>query len=157
MTAELVATPPSVSWAQRSARVFLTFNVECEKPDIKIEQKAVSFKGICTPDQKLHEVVIPLYSDIDPDKSSYTNKGRLIEVVLAKAKIDDPFWPALTSDKKKHHWLKVDFNRWQDEDESGDDFDDMNDMFSSKLGNFGDENEKEDTSSSEEEDLPDIE
>lgn len=157
MNSEIFVTPPSVSWAQRSARVFLTFNVECEKPYIKIEKKLVSFKGICTPDQKSHEVVIPLYSDIDPDKSSYTNKGRLIEVVLAKDKTDEPFWPALTSDKKKHHWLKVDFNRWQDEDESGDDLDDMNDMFSSKLGNFGGENDKEATSSSDEEDLPDLE
>lgn len=157
MTSQINSTPPSVSWAQRSARVFLTFNVECEKPDIKIEKNALTFKGICAPDQKLHEVVIPLYADIDPDKSSYTNKGRLIEVVLAKDKTDAPFWPNLTSDKKKHHWLKVDFNRWQDEDESGDDLDDMNDMFSSKLGNFGDENEKDDSSSAEEEDLPDIE
>ncbi|XP_026726083.1 uncharacterized protein CG16817-like [Trichoplusia ni] len=156
MTSQIIATPPSVSWAQRSARVFLTFNVECEKPDIKIEKKAVIFKGICTPDQKLHEVVISLYADIDPDKSAYTNKGRLIEVVLTKEKTDLPFWPALTSDKKKHHWLKVDFNRWQDEDESGDEMADMNDMFASKLGDFGDENEKDD-SSAEEEDLPDIE
>ncbi|CAH1643463.1 unnamed protein product [Spodoptera littoralis] len=157
MTPEINATPPSVSWAQRSAHVFLTFNVECEKPDIVIAKKNVSFEGTCTPDQKLHKVFIPLYSEIDPDKSSYTNKGRLIEVVLAKAKTDEAFWPALTSDKKKHHWLKVDFNRWQDEDESGDEFDDMNDMFSSKLPNFGDENDKGASSSSDEDDLPDIE
>ncbi|XP_049887654.1 uncharacterized protein CG16817-like [Pectinophora gossypiella] len=157
MTSDAVATPPSVSWAQRSARVFLTFNVECEKPDIKMEKQMISFKGICEPEHKLHEVVIPLYAEINPDKSTYVNKGRLIEVVLVKENPEAPFWPTLTSDKKKHHWLKVDFERWQDEDESGDEFDDMNDMFSSKIGDFGDENEKDDTSSAEEEDLPDVE
>ncbi|KAI5634797.1 hypothetical protein NE865_12515 [Phthorimaea operculella] len=156
MTSE-VATPPSVSWAQRSGRVFLTFNVECEKPDIKIEKKEVTFKGICEPEHKLHEVIIPLYGEVNPEKCSQVNKGRLIEVVLAKEDTDAPFWPSLTSDKKKHHWLKVDFERWQDENESGDEMDDMNDMFSSKMGDFGDGDDKEDSSSAEEEDLPDLE
>lgn len=153
-----ISIPPSVSWAQRSTRVFLTFNVECQKPDIKFEKKSISFKGICAPDQKLHEVVIPLYAEIDPEKSAFNNKGRLIEVVLAKDKTDEPFWPSLTSDKKKHHWLKVDFDRWQDEDEVDidEEYDDMNDMFSNKIGDFGNENEKDEASSSDEEDLPDI-
>lgn len=156
MTSE-IATPPSVSWAQSNARVYLTFNVECDKPDIKIEKNAVTFKGICAPEQKLNEVDIPLFAEIDPEKSTQVNKGRLIEVVLVKHKTDEPFWPSLTSDKKKHHWLKVDFNRWQDEEESEDDMD-PNDMFSNKIGDFGDEDiEKNDSSSCEEEDLPDIE
>lgn len=157
MTENLIATPPSVSWAQRSARVFLTFNVECEKPDIKIEKQKIWFKGICAPDNKLHEVLIPLYAEVDPEKSSFTNKGRLIEIILTKEKADAAFWPSLTNDKKKHHWLKVDFNRWQDEDESGDDFDDMNDMFLGKGNDYVDDNEKDDSSSDDEEDLPDIE
>ncbi|GBP56372.1 Uncharacterized protein CG16817 [Eumeta japonica] len=150
-----IATPPSVSWAQRSARVILTFNVECEKSDINIDKKSVSFKGVGTADNKCYEVIIPLYAEINPEKSTQVNKGRYIEVILVKEKTDEPFWPSLTSDKKKHHWLKVDFNRWQDEDESGDDMDDMNDMFSNKLGDFDDE--KDDSSSAEEEDLPDLE
>lgn len=156
MAAEAVSIPPSVSWAQRNARVFLTFNVECEKPDIKFEKKKVTFKGICAPDNKLNEVEIPLYSEIDPEKSSYINKGRLIEVVLTKEKQEEPFWPSLTSDRKKHHWLRVDFNRWQDEDESADEFDNTDDMFSNKMGDFGDEYENDDSSSIEDEDLPDI-
>lgn len=157
MAADAIATPPSVSWAQANERIFLTFNVECEKPEVKIEKKLVSFKGVCAPDNKLHEVEIPLYGEINPEKSTQVNKGRYIELVLAKEKNTDGFWPSLTSDNKKHHWLKVDFNRWQDEDESGEEVDDMNDMFSSKIGGFGDENEKDDSSSAEEEDLPDVE
>lgn len=26
----------------------------------------------------------------------------------------------MTKDQKKHHWLKCDFNKWHDEDDSGD-------------------------------------
>ncbi|XP_072936034.1 cytosolic Prostaglandin E synthase-like [Epargyreus clarus] len=157
MDSEAIVTPPSVSWAQRNSSVFLTFNVECEKPEIKIEKKLVSFKGICAPGQKLHQVEIPLYAEVDPEKSTQVNKGRLIEVVLQKEKTDEAFWPSLTSDKKKHHWLKVDFNRWQDEEESADEYGEMNDMFSSKLGDFGEGYENDDASSIDEEDLPDAE
>ncbi|CAG9783028.1 unnamed protein product [Diatraea saccharalis] len=154
MNSEQTATPPSVSWAQRNSCVLLTFNVECEKPEIKFDSRKVYFKGICSPDQKLHEIEIPLYAEIDPEKSKYLNKGRFIDVALVKLKTDDPFWPTLTGDKKKHHWLKVDFERWQDEDESGDDYD-MNDMFSDKIRDFDDENEKDESSSEGEDFLPD--
>ncbi|XP_023934405.1 uncharacterized protein CG16817-like [Bicyclus anynana] len=154
MNSEITASPPLVTWAQRNSNVILTFNIECEKPDIKIEKKLVSFRGICTPEQKVYEVEIPLYGEIDPEKSSHLNKGRVIEVVLAKERQDESFWPSLTSDRKKHHWLRVDFNRWQDEEESSDD--QMNsdgDVFSKP---FADDYEYNDSSSNEEEDLPDI-
>lgn len=70
-------------------------------------------------DKKCYEVTIPLYKEIDPDNSKSFNRGRNIEIILAKANTKEPFWPFLTSDKKKHHWLKCDFNKWQDEDDSG--------------------------------------
>lgn len=157
MNSDTVPIPPSVSWAQKNSNVFLTFNVECEKPDIKIEKNLVSFRGICAPGEKLYEVEIPLYAEIDPEKSSQLNKGRIIEVVLAKERQDESFWPSLTSDRKKHHWLRVDFNRWQDEDDSSDEQmnSDYENMFSTKA--FPEEFECNDNeSSNEEEDLPDI-
>lgn len=128
MGADTITTPPPVTWAQRKTCVFVVFNVECEKPDIKIENRLVSFKGVCGSEQKLNEVELQLFDEIDPEKSIQVNKGRLIELVLAKVKTDGAFWPSLTSDKKKHHWLRVDFHRWQDEDESEDDieWDDIN-------------------------------
>ena len=32
--------------------------------------------------------------------------------------MEGPYWPSLMKDKKKVHWLKIDFNRWRDEDDS---------------------------------------
>ena len=35
-----------------------------------------------------------------------------------RKKEEGPYWPFLFKDKKKAHWLKIDFNRWRDEDDS---------------------------------------
>lgn len=86
----------------------------------RIEKESVYFKGVGGSDHKLHEVTIPLYKEIDPAKSKSFNRDRCIELILSKASTEGPYWPSLTSDKKKHHWLKCDFNKWQDEDDSGD-------------------------------------
>lgn len=48
-------------------------------------------------------------------------RDRNIELVLKK-KEDGPYWSSLLKDKKKVHWLKVDFNKWKDEDDSDDEF-----------------------------------
>lgn len=86
----------------------------------RFEKDSVLFKGTGGVDQKPHEVKIPLFKEIDPEKSKSYNRGRCIELSLIKANPEGPYWPSLTSDGKKHHWLKCDFNKWQDEDESGD-------------------------------------
>ncbi|XP_044750627.1 co-chaperone protein daf-41 [Coccinella septempunctata] len=113
--------PPPVMWAQRTAVVFLTINLEDVKdPEIKFEKDSVYFKGTGGVEKKTYEVTIPLYKEIDPEKSKSFQRGRCIEILLVKANGDEPYWPSLTKDKKKFHWLKCDFNKWHDEDDSGD-------------------------------------
>lgn len=58
------AIPPPVLWAQRKEDVFLTFSVETKEPTIKIEKDSVYFKGLSAPDNKPHEVTIPLYDTV---------------------------------------------------------------------------------------------
>lgn len=86
----------------------------------RFNKDSVYFRGTGGLEKKDYEVTIPLYKEIDPQKSKSFNRERCIEILLAKAKQDEPYWPSLTSDKKKHHWLKCDFNKWNDEDDSGD-------------------------------------
>lgn len=43
------------------------------------------------------------------------NCGRCYEFIISKAESAAEYWPSLTTDKKKPHWLKVDFNKWKDE------------------------------------------
>lgn len=161
-------------WAQRSAVVFLTINLEDVKdPEIKFSKDSVYFKGTGGVEKKEYEVTIPLYKEIDPEKSKSFNRGRCIEVLLAKANPEESYWPALTSDKQKHHWLKCDFNKWQDEDESGDegvggmggggDFEEMMRQMGGLGGagggkpSFDDLDEGEGDADSDDEPIPDLE
>ncbi|KOB71328.1 P23-like protein [Operophtera brumata] len=111
------AVPPAVLWAQRKEDVFLTFSIESKDPNIKIEKESVYFKGVNAQDNKVHEVTIPLYDAVVPETSAFVNKGRCIEMILRKEKKDASYWPSLTKDKKKPHYLKIDFNKWTDEDD----------------------------------------
>ena len=50
-------------------------------------------------------------------ESKHFVRERSIDFFLIK-KDFGPYWPSLFKDKKKVHWLKIDFNRWRDEDDS---------------------------------------
>lgn len=85
----------------------------------------------------LFEVTINFYKKIIPDKVFSKNITRCIEFTIQKAEDAESFWPSLTTDKPKPAWLKVDFNKWKDEDEDdgfgedyggGDDFGNMDEM-----------------------------
>lgn len=158
--------PPPVLWAQSKECVYLTFDVECKEPDIKINNDSVYFKGINALDKKLNEVKIELYDTVSPDTSTHVNKGRNIEMVLTKEKKNASFWPSLTKDKKKPHYLKIDFNKWRDEDDLNEEVLDSspgNMDFESLLMQMGKDQKKEKTSfedlesDSDDENLPDLE
>ncbi|XP_014227501.1 prostaglandin E synthase 3 [Trichogramma pretiosum] len=125
MTQEGQIPPPPVIWAQRSNILYVTVCLEdCKNPTIRIEPDKIYFKSVGGVDGKEHEVTINLYKEIDPEKSVKTPKGRIYEMILSK-KEPGPFWPRLTKENKKFHWLKSDFNKWQDEDESDDEVGNM--------------------------------
>ncbi|XP_026272634.1 co-chaperone protein daf-41 [Frankliniella occidentalis] len=120
MSGEEVAVPPPVQWAQRANVVFATICVEdCKSPDLQIEADKIYFKGTGGAEKKKYEVTIPLFKEVDPEKCLKSVRDRNIELILKK-KDDGPYWPSLLKDKKKVHWLKVDFNKWKDEDDSED-------------------------------------
>jgi len=112
--------PPMVMWAQRPNLIFLTVCLEdCSKPEIKVESDKLFFKGVGGPEKKQHELTINFFKDIDTEKSKYAVRDRVIEFALEK-KDSGPYWKRLVKEEKKQHWLKVDFNKWKDEDESDD-------------------------------------
>ncbi|VVC87445.1 uncharacterized protein CG16817 [Leptidea sinapis] len=156
--------PPPVLWAQRKENIFLTFSVESKDPDIKIEKDSVHFKGISAQDNKKYEVIIPLFDAVVPETSGFVNKGRCIEMLLRKEKEDAPYWPSLTKDKKKPHYLKIDFNKWKDEDdenEEGGGGEEPLDLFQMLSGGSKDNPAKPSfddlESDSDDENLPDLE
>lgn len=66
---------------------------------------------------------LDLFGKVIPEESKYMVRGRGAEVVMVKADQEGPYWKRLFKDDKRYHWLKVDFNKWKDEDESDEEID----------------------------------
>ena len=117
-------TPPLVLWAQRADKIFLTIELEdCTNPEVKLEKERLYFKGKSTSiqqdaDHREHEVTIDFYKPINVDESKHSVRARGTEFIIFKEEQD--WWPRLLKDPTKRHWLKVDFPKWKDEDDSDD-------------------------------------
>uniref|UniRef100_A0A182JKP0 Uncharacterized protein n=1 Tax=Anopheles atroparvus TaxID=41427 RepID=A0A182JKP0_ANOAO len=156
MSTEAAVPPPAV-WAQKSNAIYLTLNVECTEPVYEFTENTMVFSGVGKPEGKKYELNIEFYSKVNKEKVFVKNIKRCIEFVIAKADPQEPYWPRLLKEKTKPHWLKVDFNRWEDEgsnDEDGADKMDLMEMLnpgqnSDKLSfdDLGDEQEDSDDES----------
>ena len=94
--------PPLVTWAQRPNLVFLTICLEdCKDPTIDVKPDSLKFCGKGGPDKKEHEVTINLFKEIDPDKSKYVVRDRVIEFALEKKDPSGCYWDRLLKDKTK--------------------------------------------------------
>jgi len=107
---------PSAVWAQRKEVVFLSFLLHDVKGlDLKIEADKLHFSG--KSDDKQYSADLELFAEVDPEKSKYVVKDRLIDVTLQKKNTEAAFWPRLLKASGKAGWLKTDFGRWKDEDD----------------------------------------
>ena len=123
---------PILKWAQRKDKLFITINVvHSKKPIIEIEGKKMKYQG--TDGNLNYAFDIELYDEIDKENSKYTLDARNIFLKLKKKK-EGPYWPRLTSDKVKYHWIEIDWTYFTEEDEEeeakepnfeGQDFGDM--------------------------------
>ncbi|SPP88477.1 uncharacterized protein CG16817 isoform X1 [Drosophila guanche] len=138
MSAAAGSIPPPVSWAQRSDLVYVIIDVECKDIEQKVTENSFSFKGVNALDaSKKYEVTLNFFGTVDPEKVTSKNIGRCLEFTIPK-KASGPFWPSLTTDKTKLHFLKANFAKWRDEsddEEAGDAKD--NGMFGNFLSNSG--------------------
>lgn len=153
---------PAVIWAQRNDKVYVTINVEdCQNAVVNFDDSKLMFSGKGGPDKLEYEVTIDFYADIDPSQSQYAVLPRHIPMIIRK-KESGAYWPRLLKQTQKAHWLKTDFEKWRDEDDSDIDeskdeaFEDM----MSKMGNFNASASNDDIPNdedSDDEDLPDLE
>ncbi len=74
-------------------------------------------RGIGGTNKQLYEADLSLFSDIKPEESKWINRDRGAELVLIKAQ-EGPYWKRLLKEETKYHWLRIDFNKWKDEDDS---------------------------------------
>jgi len=154
---------PPVEWAQRKDLVYLTIGVEDSK-DLQIElaDDKFHFRGRGGPDKRDFEVTLEFNKEVDSAKARRIPSDRNIQYVVPK-KESGPFWPRLLKTDKKMHWVKIDFNKWKDEDDLSDeegakfDFNDMMGQMGGMSNLGGGRPDLEDLEDSDNEDLPDLE
>ena len=163
---------PMVLWAQRKEHIFVTIQVEAKNPKLQITETAISFSGEGEK-KTAYACEIPLFAPVDADAMKQAQSARHIQLLIPKQDKDAEWWPRLTKEKIKHQCIKVDFDKWKDEDEveaAGGDADfgmpgmggnfDLNSMMS-QMGGLGDERpdlgELGGDDDSDNEQLPDLE
>ncbi|SCU94663.1 LADA_0G10154g1_1 [Lachancea dasiensis] len=122
---------PEVLWAQRSSesdqeRNYLLVTIlipDCEEPKLELKSSYLEFKArspghVGDEEEHKYQLHIDFFKEIDVDKSlSRVANGRDYFLKLYKKDLDAEFWPRLTKEKLKYHFIKTDFNKWVDEDE----------------------------------------
>jgi len=64
---------------------------------------------------------LDMNQEIVKDESAWNLKGRNILINVAKKdKEQEEWWPRITKEKVKNHFITIDFARWIDPDDSGD-------------------------------------
>lgn len=89
----------------------------------------VDFSGYSETKKLTYKVKLDFFAEIDPDESKRSPSARGFDFVLRKKEAKDEYWPRLTKEKQKLHFLRTDFAKWVDEDEQDEKEDDgMADM-----------------------------
>jgi len=125
---------PTVSWAQRKDVLYLKVKVpEHSKPEIKITEDSLALN--CEDGAgKIYQLDIKFLKHVDPFQFQikHVKIGNYVEMTIRKADCDAPYWPRLVASQDKQHWLRVDFNRWKDEEEA----DDIEEKLTERMSNL---------------------
>ncbi|GME71762.1 unnamed protein product [Ambrosiozyma monospora] len=117
------SVPPEVLWAQRSNAtdplknlIYLTVRL-VDPEDLKINLKPTELKVFAKSRGQQYELDLEFFGTIDEEKSRYEVTGSHLFFILFKKELKEEFWPRLTKEKLKLHFLHTDFDKWVDEDE----------------------------------------
>ncbi|XP_015907584.2 prostaglandin E synthase 3 isoform X1 [Parasteatoda tepidariorum] len=127
MGEEVKIRSPPVQWAERKNLVYVFFHVtDTKKPKIKLDTDKLYFRARNGEGQEF-ETTLHFFKDVNVETSKYSVTDRGIDFILKKVEAG-PYWNKLLKDNKKYPWLKIDFNRWRDEDDSDIDLNDESDF-----------------------------
>eukprot|EP00527_Entomoneis_sp_CCMP2396_P003119 CAMPEP_0198137138 /NCGR_PEP_ID=MMETSP1443-20131203/670_1 /TAXON_ID=186043 /ORGANISM="Entomoneis sp., Strain CCMP2396" /LENGTH=247 /DNA_ID=CAMNT_0043798473 /DNA_START=107 /DNA_END=850 /DNA_ORIENTATION=+ len=120
-----------IKWAQRSDSLYLTIALPDVKDEtINLTDSELTFKG--KSGGKDYEVTIAFFEKVDSEGSTYKVLPRSVQFLINKkvdeeAEADAEFWPRLLQDKAlEKNQVKIDWDRYVDEDEEGEGFDTSN-------------------------------
>lgn len=142
---------PLVKWAQTSDKIYVTVELpDANDVKLKLEPEG-KFIFSAVKDGNPYEIDIELLDKVDVKESKYNIGMRHIVYVIQKA--EKKWWSRLIKQEgKPPAFLKVDWDKWVDEDEENEKSFDFGDMDFSKLGMGGDDDfDMDDTKDEEEE------
>jgi len=109
---------PEVKWAQRLDKVYITVQLpDAKNVKVNLEPDGVfSFSATAGTDDNTYEIKLDLHDKVNVEESK-TNVGvRNIFCVVEKA--EKAWWKKLLrGDVKTPHYVKVDWDKWVDEDD----------------------------------------
>ncbi|CAI0474033.1 unnamed protein product [Linum tenue] len=127
---------PILKWAQRSDKVYLTVDLADAK-DVKLKlEPEGKFILSAVKDGSDYVVDLELFDKVNVEESKYVVGPRNIAYIIVKA--ESNWWPRLIKQEgKTPAFLKVDWDKWVDEDEENGkpnwNFDDMDFSVSLKV------------------------
>ena len=99
---------------------------DVKEESINLEDETLKFRG--KSESKDYEVDIAFLKPVDSEGSTYKVLPRSVQMhVMKKNKDDEEFWPRLLKDKTlEKNQVKIDWDRYVDEDEEEEGFDTSN-------------------------------
>lgn len=149
----MASSHPPMMWAQDRNHVFITIKIQDFAKDlIEFHDAHFVFKGKTKSPPMDYDMLFNFFNEILPEheETKYSIFGRNVLIELRKK---DPkiWWPRLAQTSQKLHNVKIDWERWVDDDEE--DFEDIKAKHvstDSDVDSSSDsENEKEDDKKSE--------
>ncbi|KAM2049793.1 hypothetical protein ACFX1T_008159 [Malus domestica] len=134
---------PEVKWAQRVDKVFLTVLLpDAKDAKVKLEPDGTfSFSASAGAENHQYELKLDLFDKVNVEESKINVGVRSIFCIVEKA--EPEWWPKLLRGYgKTPHYVKVDWDKWVDEDDdtaagSGPGDMDLGGMDFSKFGGMG--------------------
>ncbi|XP_018433914.1 co-chaperone protein p23-1 isoform X1 [Raphanus sativus] len=115
---------PTVKWAQRSDKVYITVELpDAEDVKLKLEpQGKFFFSATGGASKTKYEVDLDLFDSVDVNESKASVSSRSVCYLVKKA--ESKWWNRLIKQEGKPPvYLKVDWDKWVDEDEDDKDMD----------------------------------
>ncbi|WCJ21344.1 Co-chaperone protein p23-1 [Euphorbia peplus] len=109
---------PEVKWAQRVDKVFLTVQLpDAKNAKVNLEPEGVfKFTASAGADNNSYELTLELFDKVNVEESKINIGVRSIFCILEKA--EKVWWKKLLrADGKLPHYVKIDWDKWVDEDE----------------------------------------
>uniref|UniRef100_A0A0D9X752 Co-chaperone protein p23 n=1 Tax=Leersia perrieri TaxID=77586 RepID=A0A0D9X752_9ORYZ len=111
---------PEVKWAQRIDKVYITVQLaDAKDAKVNLEPEGVfSFSATAGTGGNLYESKLELNDKVNVEESKISVGVRSIFCIVEKA--EAKWWKKLVrDDQKAPHFVKVDWDKWVDEDDDG--------------------------------------